>query len=75
MKLLRTQRRVADKEEETVDNSEKDRLEILEKVRTADRIRKKEKRNERSLEEWKEDCKADNERKRKEAENVDSVER
>ena len=27
------------------------------------------------MEEWKEDCKDDNERKRKEAENVDSVER
>ena len=58
-----------------MDNSEKNRLEILENIRTADRIRKKEKRNKRSLEEWKEDCMVDNERKRKEAENVDSVER
>lgn len=39
------------------------------------RKRMKSLRDERSLEEWKEDCKADNERKRKEAESLDSVEK
>ena len=68
MKSLRTQRSLAEKES-------MERSEISENVRASDRIRKKEKRDERSLEEWKEDCKADNERKRKEAKNTDSVER